>query len=151
MARRVLLALLLVALGVLGAAWYSMGTFTMTRRVVVEPPSVLYGQSGVSASKSRVYSSGEMRIKCSGAAHNYVTDDGETMMFNSATGTPESAAPLCDEARTQRRQGAVGFVLVGLFGGGAVLAAGRMRDRRAAGLQVGGLPAGAMPHPDSAT
>ena len=151
MARRVLLALLLVALGVLGAAWYSMGTFTMTRRVDVEPPSVLSDPSGAYGSKSRVYSSGDMNVRCSGARHNYVTDDGETMMFNSATGTPESAAPLCDEARTQRRQGAVGFVLVGLFGGGAVLAYGRMRDRRAAGLRVGGLPAGAVVQTDSAT
>ena len=42
MARRVRLALLVVALGVLGAAWFSTATFTVTRTVAVEPPTVLY-------------------------------------------------------------------------------------------------------------
>lgn len=42
MARRVLLALLVVALGVLGAAWFATATFTVTRTVAVEPSAVLY-------------------------------------------------------------------------------------------------------------
>ena len=125
MVRRGLLVVLIVALGGLGAVWFAAGTFTITRTVTVEPPTAL----GVGPGRP---SETEMRIRCGPTSSYYVTDGGDLMFFNGATGGPETPGPLCDEARSQRRQGAVAFVLAGLLGGLVVIAWGRGRDRRTA-------------------
>lgn len=143
MARRVLLTLLVVAFGVLGAAWFSSATFTVTRTVAVEPPSVLF------APMPRLPAQAEMRIKCSRTSSNYVTEGGETRMFNEATGSPETSGPLCEKARAQRRVASVAFVLAGLLGGGVVLVMGRVRDRWAAERAATPPPVSATPHADS--
>ena len=130
MARRVLLALLVVALGVLGAAWFSTATFTVTRTVAVEPPTVLYD------STARLPEQAEMVIECSPTSSYYVTEGGDMMFFNEATGSPETPGPLCDDARAERLQAGVAFVLAGLLGGGAVLVLARVRDRRTAELPM---------------
>lgn len=128
MARRVLLALLVVAFGVLGAAWFSTATFTVTRTVAVEPPTVLYD------STARLPEQAAMFIECRPTSSYYVTEGGEVMGFNEATGSPESPGPLCDDARAQRRVASVAFVLAGLLGGAVVIVLGRVRDRRASEL-----------------
>lgn len=129
MLRRVLLALLLVALGVLGAAWFSSGTFTVTRTVAVDPPSVM--QDSMPRPEEA-----QMHIECSPTSSYYVTDGGDMMFFNEATGSPETPGPLCDDARAERLQAGVAFVLAGLLGGGAVLVLARVRDRRTAELPM---------------
>lgn len=143
MARRVLLALLVVALGVLGAAWFATATFTVTRTVAVEPPTVLYD------STARLPGQAEMLIECSPTSSYYVTEGGDTMGFNEATGSPETPGPLCDEARAQRRLASVAFILAGLLGGGVVIVLGRVRDRRAVELAATPRGVSAIPHADS--
>jgi hypothetical protein len=143
MARRVLLALLVVALGVLGAAWFSTATFTVTRTVAVELPTVLYD------STARLPEQAEMLIECSPTSSYYVTEGGDVMFFNEATGSPETPGPLCDEARAQRRLASVAFVLAGLLGGGVVIVLGRVRDRRADELVASRRSVSATPHAES--
>lgn len=143
MARRVLLALLLVALGVLGAAWFSTATFTVTRTVAVELPTVLYD------STARLPDQAEMLIECSPTSSYYVTEGGDVMFFNEATGSPETPGPLCDEARAQRRLASVALVLAGLLGGGVVLVLGRVRDRRADELVTSPRSVSSTPHAES--
>ncbi len=143
MARRVLLALLVVALGVLGAAWFSTATFTVTRTVAVEPPTVLYD------STARLPGQAEMLIECSPTSSYYVTEGGDMMFFNEATGSPETPGPLCDEARAQRRLASVAFVLAGLLGGAVVIVLGRVRDRRADELVASPRGVSAVRHVDS--
>lgn len=143
MARRVLLALLVVAFGVLGAAWFSTATFTVTRTVVVEPPTVLYDPT------ARLPEQAEMLIECSPTSSYYVAEGGDRMGFNGATGSPETPGPLCDEARAQRRLASVVFVLAGLLGGGVVIVLGRVRDRRASALVASARGVSAIPHADS--
>lgn len=143
MARRVLLTLLVVALGVLIAAWFSTATFTVTRTVAVEPPTVLYDSS------ARLPEQAEMLIECTPTSSYYVTEGGDRMGFNGATGSPETPGPLCDEARAQRRLASVALVLVGLLGGGVVLVLGRVRDRRADELVASARSVSATTHADS--
>jgi len=143
MARRVLLALLVVALGVLGAAWFSTATFTVTRTVAVESPTVLYD------STDRLPEQAEMVIECSPTSSYYVTEGGDMMFFNEATGSPETPGTLCDEARAQRRLASVAFVLAGLLGGAVVIVLGRVRDRRATELVASPRSVNAIPHADT--
>ena len=143
MARRVLLALLVAAFGVLGAAWFSTATFTVTRTVAVEPPTVLYD------STARLPEQAEMVIECSPTSSYYVTEGGDMMFFNEATGSPETPGPLCDEARAQRRLASVAFVLAGLLGGGVVIVLGRVRDGRADELVASPRGVSAVRHVDS--
>jgi hypothetical protein len=132
MVRRVLIAILVVAIGALGAAWFAEGTFTVKRSVRVDPPSILNEPTGM----PRFFDGDEMSIECGPTSGHYVTDSGDRLFFNEVTGSPESAQPLCDDARSQRRVMAVGLALVGLLGGAAVLVIGRVRDRRMTELQV---------------
>ncbi len=143
MARRMLLAVLVVAVGGLGAVWWSAGTFTVTRTVAVEPRSVLNDPM------PRITQEVELTIRCTSTSSHYVTDSGAMMGFNEATGTPETPGPLCDDARAQRRRSSAAFLLVGLLGGGAIVVAGLLRDRRAADLQTVPALADPVPHADS--
>lgn len=144
MARRMLLAVLVVAVGGLGAVWWSAGTFTVTRTVAVEPRSVLNDPM------PRITQEVELTIRCTSTSSHYVTDSGAMMGFNEATGTPETPGPLCDDARAQRRRSSAAFVVFGLLAGGAVLVAGLLRDRRVAEFTTSPVPAVASSHADSA-
>ena len=112
------------------AVWFAEGTFVVSRSIRVDPPMILNDSMPVLADGA------EMKIECGPTSSYYVTERGDTMFFNEATGSPEDPHPLCDAARSQRRLTAAGFVLVGLLAGAAVIVMGRVRDRRVAELQA---------------
>jgi len=115
----------------------------VTRTVAVEPPTVLYD------STARLPEQAEMLIECSPTSSYYVTEGGDMMGFNEATGSPETPGPLCDETRPQRRLASVAFVLGGLLGGGVVIVSGRVRDQRADEHVVSPRSVSATTHADS--
>ena len=110
----VVLAAAFLAIGL----WYALGTFTVTR--------------DVSGRSSEVVDVGEqpleirtMTIECrADGSAVYLTASGEVMFFNSATWSPQSPTPLCDEARPGRYPLAIGLAVLGTVIGVVVAASG---------------------------
>jgi len=109
----VVLAAAFLAIGL----WYALGTFTVTRDVSGQPSAIGVGEQPLEIRT--------MTIECrADGSAVYLTASGEVMFFDSATWSPQSPTPLCDDARPGRYPLAIGLAVLGTVIGVVVAASG---------------------------
>ena len=109
----VVLAAAFLAIGL----WYALGTLTVTRDVSGQPSAIDLGEQPLEIRT--------MTIGCrADGSAVYLTASGEVMLFNSATWSPQSPTPLCDDARPGRYPVAIGLAVLGTVIGVVVAASG---------------------------
>ena len=109
----VVLAAAFLAIGL----WYALGTFTVTRDVSGQPSAIDLGEQPLEIRT--------MTIGCrADGSAVYLTASGEVMFFDSATWSPQSPTPLCDDARPGRYPLAIGLAVLGTVIGVVVAASG---------------------------
>jgi len=109
----VVLAAAFLAIGL----WYALGTFTVTRDVSGQPSAIGVGEQPLEIRT--------MTIECrADGSAVYLTASGEVMFFDSATWSPQSPTPLCDDARPGRYPVAIGLAVLGTVIGVVVAASG---------------------------